>query len=440
MRVLLPPGFLAERRYIVEVLLVDLLGYRELVVEPAPVRDWVIELGTGRRVVVGDSFFSELDEQRWLKEVSAPRDARWMRHALAGHDAIPFFYGDDSVQVERDGIHIGADLFGSAFFMLTRWEETVSGARDRHGRFPAASSLASRALFLNQPVVDIWAGMLGRALTDLGHPHRPLRYQFHHTHDVDEPATFLSRRLALRAAGSCFLRRKPTLALRHLGIALGVPCDPLDSFDELMEIATRLGLRSVFYFLAEGSHPLDLAYSLEHPRIARLLRTIRSRGHAVGLHAGYGTLGDVPALSEQKRRLESVWGESISENRQHYLRFEAPGTWRQLEVAGLSIDSSCGYAEREGFRCGTGTPYRVFDVEQRRPLALLERPLIAMDGTLSTYQSLESDEVLARLRSLDSAARRHGSGMTLLVHNSFPRYPAFAEAYRSFVRDLAPSS
>ena len=45
-------------------------------------------------------------------------------------------------------------MFGSAFFMLTRYEELVVADRDQYGRFPAAASVAGREGFLGVPVVD----------------------------------------------------------------------------------------------------------------------------------------------------------------------------------------------------------------------------------------------------------------------------------------------
>jgi hypothetical protein len=250
--------------------------------------------------------------------------------------------------------------------------------------------------------------------------------------------TFTDRGKALRGVVSALVRKRDIgRSLVYLGIASGVASDPVDTFDELMAHSERLGLRGTFYFLAEGHSSFDLAYSLGHPFISSLLERIRSRGHNIGLHGGYDTVEDASELRAQRERLERHWGALVLENRQHYLRFEAPVTWRRVCEAGLAVDSSCGYAELEGFRCGTGTAFPVFDGLARRQLDLMERPLVAMDGTLFSYRQATADETFDSLRALVYEARRWGSGLTLLVHNTFVRHQEFAAGYRRLLTHLA---
>ena len=442
-RVHLPPGFLPERRYAVEVLLGHFLGFSVVFLEPGSTTDWCIDLPNGARLVVRDAFFGRLVNTGYLDAANIPAAVELMRHDLSGDSELPVLFGQGGLSLGPSEARLEADVFAAAFFMLTRWEECVIPDRDAHGRFPARASLAARAGFLGTPIVDGWVQLLKGVLDALGcPPPRAPTFSMLHTHDIDEPVTFWSSKDALRGAVSVIAKGgKLRQGLRYLGMASKLAQDPLDTFEEMMTYSEQQGLRATFYALAEGRSRHDVSYSLAHPYVVRILERIRVRGHALGLHAGYDTLDDPSALRAQRDCLERHWGAPIVESRQHYLRFNAPLTWRHLEEAGVAVDSTCGYVDHEGFRCGTGTPYPVFDVLARRPVRVIERPIIVSDATLSLYRNLPLEAALESFRSLDRAARRWGSGFTTLIHNSFVRYPAVSTAYRTFMNDLrSPAS
>ena len=48
------------------------------------------------------------------------------------------------------------DLFSSVFYLLSRYEEYLPGAKDKHGRFSAKESIAFKNNFLDKPLVNIW--------------------------------------------------------------------------------------------------------------------------------------------------------------------------------------------------------------------------------------------------------------------------------------------
>lgn len=58
------------------------------------------------------------------------------------------------------------DIFASAFYLLSRYEEYLPHVKDDYGRFVASESLAFQNDFLEQPVVDIWAYKLKKVLAE----------------------------------------------------------------------------------------------------------------------------------------------------------------------------------------------------------------------------------------------------------------------------------
>ncbi len=115
---------------------------------------------------------------------------------------IPILYGRDLWQVDERTIRCGLDLFASAFYMLTRWEEHVKGERDFHHRFPGSASAAYEFEFLLRPVVNEYVEMLWNMLKHLGMDQTRIKKRFNWTitHDVDYPYRW---DVAKRFQGDC---------------------------------------------------------------------------------------------------------------------------------------------------------------------------------------------------------------------------------------------
>ena len=118
-------------------------------------------------------------------------------------------------------------------------------------------------------------------------------------------------------------------------------------------------------------------------------------------------------------------GQKIVEGREHYLRFEVPITWQVWENNGMKVDSTCGYADKEGFRCGTGNEFTVFNILTREKLKLKERPLIVMDCSLFDYNNNSYDEAIKKVRKMTKLTK----DFTMLWHNSYIKHIKFYGDY-----------
>ncbi|HPS14162.1 MAG TPA: hypothetical protein PLB87_12845, partial [Prolixibacteraceae bacterium] len=61
---------------------------------------------------------------------------------------IAFFRVEDSF--------LPFDIFAASFYLVSRYEEYLSGKRDRHQRFLSRGSLANQQRFLEKPLVNCW--------------------------------------------------------------------------------------------------------------------------------------------------------------------------------------------------------------------------------------------------------------------------------------------
>jgi hypothetical protein len=143
----------------------------------------------------------------------------------------------------------------------------------------------------------------------------------------------------------------------------------------------------------------------------------------------FGRLRDA---AERQGVSQERWG-----GRQHYLRWQNPVTWSNWEAAGLSYDSTVGYADRIGFRAGTCHEFRPFHLLERRPLRLRERPLHVMDGTLFDYMKLSPEVASQRVLELARECRRYGGTFSLLCHNSSLPTAAQKRWYETLVAAVA---
>jgi hypothetical protein len=443
----IPPRYEAERRYVLGVVLGDWLGL-EWRAEVHGLADVHIGLAGDdeRRVTVPDVLFAT-DEARWLTTSALPREPlRWRSVGAVGAgvltatERLPVLYGsptgDDRPLAELDdtGVRLHVDLLGGAFAMLTRYEEAMPGERDGFQRFPATSTLAVRAGFLRIPVVDAYVELLRAALLRLWPALSTAQrsYGVLLSHDVDDPLSTLGRSaplLARQLAGDVVRRRDPGLLLRRTRALADVrrgqlDRDPHNTFDFLMTVSERHGLRSAFYFLANNDvNPDGGRFDLiDHSWVGRLMGRVCRRGHEVGFHAGLGTFRDPKRTAEELARLRDVaeregvrqerWG-----GRQHYLQWANPDTWRNWDEAGLDYDCTLAFSEAVGFRTGTCREYSVFDLVARRPLALRERPFQVMDVTLFGYMGLRPAAAFAAVLEIARACRRFRGDLGILWHN-----------------------
>lgn len=350
---------------------------------------------------------------------------------------LPIIYGGMTGELfSADGTRCNVDIFGSAIFMLTRYEEMVKKDRDNLGRFPAAASLAYQEGFLERPIINEYLEILWQWLSGHFPELRRKKRQFAimPTHDVDNP--FWSMTVdwphRLRMLLGDVVKRRDFAGLKtHMSyIANAVSghyhADPHNTFDMIMDISEAHNLTSHFYFMtAQDRNEKDGNYDIMHPEVRRLARDMLVRGHKIGIHPGFGSYqtgrfikGDADKLRQmidaEKLPVEQFGG------RQHYLHWAAPATWQYYEEAGITYDTTLSYADHIGFRCGICYDYPVYNVVTHERYDLREYPLTVMEcsGLAERYMNLSYEEMLVRCRSLKEKVQKYQGIFVILWHNT----------------------
>lgn len=443
--VCISPECQKEKCYIADVLLRDFLGWDfEIEVRPGVQGIQVYRLDCDGRLIISDGFFAQA-AIKWLHASTLPPNkGSWCMEkslcTMIGEKRIPVFYGgahrDGSWWDIKDGVgELALDVFGSSFFFLSRYEEAVSNIRDEHGRFPSSASISSKWGILDRPVVneylEIFWNCAKQIWPDL--ERKPRTFRVIPSHDIDWPYQFLD--VSWKTATRNFLRAikhgKPSVVVawswRYLLYRCGaLESDPYHTIRWILDQSDQRGLESAFYYIPQQTHTeLDPADYLDHPHVMSQWKMIIERGHEIGVHPGYETFESAEAIVEAANRVRNSLGklghsDADIGGRQHFLRWSTPETARSWEEAGLSYDSTLGYADRPGFRCGTCYEYPFYDVKARKPMILRERPLIAMDCSVIDQQYMglgTSDGALKIMTSLKDTCRKYQGDFTLLWHN-----------------------
>jgi hypothetical protein len=418
----IPNNNIPERKYILYLFFNEFLGLDYQIVENIDFESWGIELENGSRLIIEDHFFNKYPtELNYLKLENIPSKVEYVENKFTPEDDIPIIYGNSKLKIQDKKIICGNDIFASSYFMLTRWEEYVNKNRDSHDRFPAYESLAYKQGFLDRPIVNEYIDILKKMLLELDNRlvFKEHKYQLYLTHDVDELYQWKTWKQILRVAlGDVIKRRSLSLAIErfaeYLLIIKKKKKDPFDTFDWLMDKSESIGLKSRFYFMSGGTNrKYDNRYNIAEPRSLKLLKNIKKRRHIIGFHPSYNAYNDFTQFKKEKELLENIVGQKVVEGREHFLRFEIPITWQIWEDNDMEVDSTCGYADHEGFRCGTGNEFSVFNILTRKKLCLKERPLVYMDATIFNYQQYSNLEIESLLKKiLDNNTK------TVLWHNS----------------------
>lgn len=433
-------------RYAAEVMIQDFLGLR-VAFEEWEEPSWrITRPGRPGQLDFVDTFFRPASKG-WLSAVTLPREP--LEELECG--SVPFAFRNRNVPIpmlyrcprrppvaieaDRLKITFGFDLFASAFFMLSRYEEAVDARRDKHGRFTAAQSLALRGDFLQRPVVNEYLELLQGALLRLWPDLKPSPRSFAMSVscDVDhlDRATVARGIAAARCSAASLIRRHDMVGAwkcisREIE-AWHLSSSPYVDLHWIMSENERAGHAVVFYFLAGRTDPrFDGVYDICSTAVVSLLRRVHERGHEIGLHYSYGTLDDAEAVAAERLQLEAACadaGFAIQRpgGRAHFLRFNALRSPAALEAAGLAYDTTLGYADVVGFRCGVCYPFPAFDLVARRRLSLVERPLVAMEASLFREEYMGVGDrwsALDQLLSLKQTCRWAGGDFVLLWHNS----------------------
>lgn len=314
------------------------------------------------------------------------------------------------------------DVFSAIFWMVSRYEEYFSkGKTDIHGRFRAEASFAFQHHFLQRPIVDLWAELLADAITvrweEWEKPTR--RFRYISTIDVDNAYAILHKSM-LRKMTASFRsimnpRKNNPISVRK-EVLKGKKQDPYDTYAELEKLHEAYNVEAVFFFLLGDYGKFDKNLSYRNVNYRALIRDT-SKIVPVGIHPSYKASGSLKKLQTEIRRLSKIIGEPPFRSRFHYLRLTFPQSYQWLINAGIKEDYTLTYPSHAGFRAGTCTPFRFYDLSSESETNLKIFPTSFMEVSLKQYQKQTPEQATETISRLMMEVKKVNGTFVSLFHN-----------------------
>lgn len=350
----------------------------------------------------------------------------------------------------QDGnIIFNHDFIKSVYYLLSGYQEYNNMDLDSFGRYLSGSSIQSKLGIINKPVVNYYFVEIISGIEEFCSKHyRRLTKRDHRntfslflTHDVDRIKYFSINSL-LYTIKLLFRfikegKKRTTLVKEIFRIAFHLinifdHKDPYWNFEELTQKEKELGICSTYFFLPRDQKHVDSYYDIDNRKIRELIEFLRKEGCEIGLHGTVLSSKSFDSLKTIVSNFLKITGLTQTGIRQHRLMWQHPLTAKNHDVAGISYDSTLGFADHEGFRNSYCNPFKLFDFKKNRMLSYWEIPLNVMDSTLFYYRKLPVEEAMDSALAIISEIKRFNGVFTLLWHNSYfneSEVPGITEFY-----------
>ena len=312
------------------------------------------------------------------------------------------------------------DPLASIFYVLTRYEEYVSGFSDEHGRFTSRESLQSKFGWLHIQIVERWIEAFLRVYSpeSLALLEAQKTVQIIPSFDIDNTFAYKWKegwRSWLSNGKDLLQNNKERLKTRKL-VQQAELTDPFDSFDTIRSVCKNYPGTRVFWQLGDYAK-YDTNISWNHPQHQELILEISKLGN-VGLHPSYASNQSDEKLNQEVMRIQKITSKTITESRQHFLKLNLPKTYLRMIKRGYEKDYTMGYADESGFRAGTAYEHTFFDLLANRAYPDYRIvPFAYMDGTLLEYKQLTIDQSLEVVGQLVLEVKKYGGTFCFIWHN-----------------------
>ncbi len=332
---------------------------------------------------------------------------------------------------KNTGNTIPFDLFGAAFWLLTRYEEYLPYKPDKENRFHYRSCLAYQYEFLEVPLVNLWLFELKAILqTQYSELRFDIRsYEAISTIDIDNVYKYKHKGFVRTLAG--FISDKSWVkSKQRLRIILNQEQDPFDCYDFLIE-SHKLSQSKAIYFLLLGDYgPNDKNHSATDLRFQSLIKHLGDYS-MMGIHPSYGSNNNLRQLKVEVARLGNIIHRLITKSRQHFSMLKFPQTYQNLLQAGLMSDYSMGYTNHNGFRASYCYPYKWYSLDIESVSSLTIHPFCISENCLLSNSAREHKTFMELASPLVNEVKTYGGELISIFHND-----SFTTKMKKFYREF----
>ncbi len=326
------------------------------------------------------------------------------------------------------------DIFSAIFYLISRYEEYLPHTKDMYGRYAHENALAFQNGFLNIPLVNIWINQFADFLKSKRSTpvikERTFKTLF--SYDIDMAWSYKHKGFWRNLAGFC---KKPDM--KRWKVLLGMEPDPFDTFEKMDLLHLQNKTECIYFFLiARRLSRYDKNIRLFKKSMRSLIQQ-HALKYRVGIHPSWRSNQNDHVLQKEIRRLSSLINKSVTESRQHYVKWEIPNSFRQLIENGITDDYSMGYGSINGFRASVTSPFFWYDLPREEVTPLRLHPFCFMDANCHFEQKLTIEEASKEYQYYFNISKNHGTAFIPIFHNHFlgsePEFAGWGELWKEMV-------
>jgi len=331
------------------------------------------------------------------------------------------------------------DILAASFYLISRYEEYLPFEKDSYGRYAHENSLAFKEGFLSLPLIQIWLNdfkmMLKDRFPEFNFTSQP--FSFIPTYDIDIAYAYKYKGIIRNLGG--FIKSP---SLERIQVLIGSKKDPFDCYAELDEWHQQYDLKPIYFFLVAATNGRYDKNILPHKNSIWHLVKRHARKYTIGLHPSWQSGDDRHLLSSEKIQLEAMAEQAapIISSRQHYIRFELPHGYQQLEAAGIQHDYSMGYGSINGFRASVAAPFYWYDLQKDRVTDLQIHPFCFMEANSFYEQHYSAEQAYEELMQYYHQCKTYGGTLISIWHNNFlgadKKTQEWKDMYRRFIAQV----
>jgi hypothetical protein len=318
------------------------------------------------------------------------------------------------------------DLLSTCFYMINCIQEYGNTDCDEVGRFKYSNSYQFKFGNLQDNLVQTFFDRLA------SHPKLASSVSRQNTnsriflsHDID------SVEGALLQDGLHLLKKGRWLSVLPLILNVLIQKPDWLNMDLIMKIEDEYSFKSAFFWIVNqgrvNQRLVNADYDIRSRKIQSKLQHLQNSGWENGLHK---------SVSENtfKEEIDKL-GFVPEGNRFHYLKFNLPLAFDEIEASGIRMDGSVGFAEAYGFRNSYGLPFRPYNFKTSLPYNFVEVPLNIMDGTFQRYMKVPVSQTFPLI--IDFIEKnKYNCLLSVLWHNTFfthYKYKGYLDVYKQLL-------
>lgn len=318
------------------------------------------------------------------------------------------------------------DLISNAFYFLSLWQEYHSDVKDRYGRYPFSESFQSKNNCLDIPLVQVYLDIIKEGLGRLVLVQKSNELEVMLSHDIDKIHNGWKEDTLWLLKNKRDFFTPFSLAYKRF-----FQRDIYHNILDISELEQKYGAISTWFFLPKkgkvGSVP-NADYEISE--VEKDIEELKEKSFEIGVHGSFGTgYGQVSLINEKNKVSDSCLG-----NRFHFLNIDVNKSFDILEQSKFVYDSSLGFAEKSGFRCGTTKPFKPYNFRTGKEHDVIEIPLLMMDTTFeqARYEGGGHKNLLKANEKWVDTLQSWSGVYSILFHNNFftpYKYAGWREAY-----------